>query len=218
MISDRYRDPANNFGSEPDPQHCFLVVWLPLNGPAWAKPLMLDRSDVWSFGISMIEIVTGKFPYQLWATPFDQLKQVSLELIILKPITYLPSEILNLANLRKGRNSIFDQEITYARSLTIWEFSETKFYFLFLISRVRKYCSYLRYLVFIQTGGDGSGSLSTSWQVLIRIWRLHIPMPAQGKNSVTSTPRIYLVFFFGGGEWEIVKSATVCSNVIEHWL
>ena len=25
----------------------------------------------------MIEIATGKFPYQLWATPFEQLKQVS---------------------------------------------------------------------------------------------------------------------------------------------
>jgi len=34
------------------------------------------RSDVWSFGISMMEISTGKFPYQLWATPFEQLRQV----------------------------------------------------------------------------------------------------------------------------------------------
>lgn len=35
------------------------------------------RSDVWSFGISMIEIATGKFPYNTWVTPFEQLKQVS---------------------------------------------------------------------------------------------------------------------------------------------
>lgn len=34
------------------------------------------RSDVWSFGISMIEIATGKFPYNTWVTPFEQLKQV----------------------------------------------------------------------------------------------------------------------------------------------
>ena len=36
------------------------------------------RSDVWSFGISMLEIATGTFPYKLWATPFEQLKQVRL--------------------------------------------------------------------------------------------------------------------------------------------
>ena len=34
------------------------------------------KSDVWSFGISMIEISTGQFPFGAWKTPFDQLKQV----------------------------------------------------------------------------------------------------------------------------------------------
>jgi len=34
------------------------------------------RSDVWSFGLSMLEIATGTFPYKLWLTPFEQLKQV----------------------------------------------------------------------------------------------------------------------------------------------
>ncbi|KAF5269580.1 hypothetical protein FQR65_LT05918 [Abscondita terminalis] len=34
------------------------------------------RSDVWSLGISMIELATGSFPYQKWGTPFEQLKQV----------------------------------------------------------------------------------------------------------------------------------------------
>ena len=37
------------------------------------------RSDVWSFGISMIEISTGQYPYKLWKTPFEQLKQVVQE-------------------------------------------------------------------------------------------------------------------------------------------
>lgn len=34
------------------------------------------RSDVWSLGISMLEMATGKFPYATWGSPFEQLKQV----------------------------------------------------------------------------------------------------------------------------------------------
>lgn len=37
------------------------------------------RSDVWSLGISLIEMATGKFPYATWRSPFEQLKQVVTE-------------------------------------------------------------------------------------------------------------------------------------------
>ena len=34
------------------------------------------RSDVWSFGITMVEVAEGKYPYKIWSSPFEQLKQV----------------------------------------------------------------------------------------------------------------------------------------------
>lgn len=34
------------------------------------------RSDVWSLGITLMEVSTGHFPYPKWNTVFEQLNQV----------------------------------------------------------------------------------------------------------------------------------------------
>lgn len=37
------------------------------------------KSDVWSLGITMIEMATNEFPYSKWSTPFQQIKQVVMD-------------------------------------------------------------------------------------------------------------------------------------------
>ena len=34
------------------------------------------KADVWSLGISLLEVAQGSFPYPAWSTPFDQLRMV----------------------------------------------------------------------------------------------------------------------------------------------
>uniref|UniRef100_A0A4W4FD33 mitogen-activated protein kinase kinase n=1 Tax=Electrophorus electricus TaxID=8005 RepID=A0A4W4FD33_ELEEL len=45
------------------------------------------KSDIWSLGITMIELAILRFPYDSWGTPFQQLKQVVEE-----PSPQLPSD------------------------------------------------------------------------------------------------------------------------------
>ncbi|KAM6079598.1 dual specificity mitogen-activated protein kinase kinase 3 [Numenius arquata] len=45
------------------------------------------KSDVWSLGITMIELAILRFPYESWGTPFQQLKQVVEE-----PSPQLPTD------------------------------------------------------------------------------------------------------------------------------
>lgn len=51
------------------------------------------RSDVWSLGITVIELATGIFPYSSWKTPFEQLKQVVDDPPPRLPVTNYSSEI-----------------------------------------------------------------------------------------------------------------------------
>ncbi|CAJ0576207.1 unnamed protein product, partial [Mesorhabditis spiculigera] len=50
------------------------------------------RADVWSLGITIIEIFSGTHPYGRWKTPFEQLKQVVQEPAPKLPMDFSPSK------------------------------------------------------------------------------------------------------------------------------
>ncbi len=75
--------PYMAVGQADQQKTCFICQWQcmiafqPERIDPSGNPSNYDvRSDVWSFGISMIEISTGRFPYSTWTSPFEQLKQV----------------------------------------------------------------------------------------------------------------------------------------------
>ncbi|XP_006814685.1 dual specificity mitogen-activated protein kinase kinase 6-like [Saccoglossus kowalevskii] len=62
------------------------------------------KSDVWSLGITMIELATGNFPYASWGTPFAQLKQVVKEPSPKLPDGIFSQEFVNFTELCLKKN------------------------------------------------------------------------------------------------------------------
>lgn len=64
--------------------HLFML-YIILNVTNYFQPERIDpgrargydvRSDVWSLGITLMEVATGSFPYPRWGSVFEQLQQV----------------------------------------------------------------------------------------------------------------------------------------------
>ncbi|CDQ99172.1 unnamed protein product [Oncorhynchus mykiss] len=57
------------------------------------------KSDIWSLGITMIELAILRFPYDSWGTPFQQLKQVVEEPSPQLPADQFSPELVDFTSL-----------------------------------------------------------------------------------------------------------------------
>uniref|UniRef100_A0A8C7WLH0 mitogen-activated protein kinase kinase n=1 Tax=Oncorhynchus mykiss TaxID=8022 RepID=A0A8C7WLH0_ONCMY len=63
------------------------------------------KSDIWSLGITMIELAILRFPYDSWGTPFQQLKQVVEEPSPHLPADQFSPEFVDFTSLCLKKNS-----------------------------------------------------------------------------------------------------------------
>ncbi|XP_061416191.1 dual specificity mitogen-activated protein kinase kinase 6-like isoform X1 [Lethenteron reissneri] len=70
------------------------------------------KSDIWSLGITMIELAILKFPYESWGTPFQQLKQVVEEPSPQLPLENFSPEFVDFSTLCLKKNP--NERPTYA--------------------------------------------------------------------------------------------------------
>uniref|UniRef100_A0A4W5MIX7 mitogen-activated protein kinase kinase n=1 Tax=Hucho hucho TaxID=62062 RepID=A0A4W5MIX7_9TELE len=63
------------------------------------------KSDIWSLGITMIELAIMRFPYDSWDTPFQQLKQVVEEPSPQLPAEQFSPEFVDFTSLCLKKNS-----------------------------------------------------------------------------------------------------------------
>lgn len=90
------------------------------------------KSDIWSLGITIMELATNKYPYEKWPTPFQQLKQVVQEPSPTLPDSYSTEirEFLDLclqkdAKLRPNYIKLLEHTfITQSQEVSIGEISE----------------------------------------------------------------------------------------------
>jgi len=73
------------------------------------------KSDVWSLGISLMELATGDFPYAKWDSPFQQIKQVVMEDSPKLPADQFSPEFCDF--IAKCLNKNYKERLNYSQLL-----------------------------------------------------------------------------------------------------